>query len=200
MRKFTENELVLATHNQGKVREMADMLGPYVRSFTSAHELGFSVPEETGTTFHENAAIKALASAKASGKIALADDSGLSVSAIGGQPGVYSADWAEREDGSRDFEMAMNKVHNALADSEDRSAAFICVLALAWPDGHVESFEGRITGSIVWPMRGSKGFGYDPIFVPEGHDRTFAEMDPVEKHQMSHRARAFEKMVESCLS
>lgn len=200
MRKFTEKELVLATHNKGKVREIADLLAPYVDSFVSAGDLGFPVPDETGTTFHENAKIKALASAKASGKVALADDSGFAVSGLNGAPGVYSADWAELPDGSRDFKMAMGRVHDELGGAKDRRAAFLCVLALAWPDGHTESFEGRVAGEVVWPARGEKGFGYDPIFVPEGYDLTFAEMEPSEKQRISHRADAFEKLVKACFS
>lgn len=200
MRTFTEKELVLATHNKGKVREIADLLSPYIDSFVSAGDLGFPVPDETGTTFHENAAIKALASAKASGKVALADDSGFAVSALDGAPGVYSADWAELPDGSRDFLMAMERVNEEAGDAADRSAAFICVLTLAWPDGHTESFEGCVEGQLSWPPRGDKGFGYDPIFVPGGSDKTFAEMEPAQKHEISHRADAFKKLVEACFT
>ncbi len=197
MRRFEESELVLATHNPGKAREIADLLRPYVDAFYSAADLDLDEPEETGLTFEANAVLKARAAALASGKVALADDSGLAVTALGGEPGIYSARWGGPD---KDFDLAMNKVHEQLGDAEDRSAAFICVLSLAWPDGHVESFEGRIEGAITWPMRGGKGFGYDPIFVPEGHDVTFAEMEPEDKHKMSHRARAFEKLMVSCLS
>lgn len=200
MKKFTGNELVLATHNQGKVREIADLLKPYIDKFYSAGELNLPSPEETGTTFVENAELKARASALAIGKPALADDSGLAVSALGGAPGVVSADWAEKEDGTRDFDMAMARVHKEMGDAEDRSAAFICVLSLAWPDGHIESFEGRVNGEIIMTARGEKGFGYDPIFVPSGYDITFAEMDAAEKHKISHRADAFKKLVQSCFA
>lgn len=197
-RKFDSSELVLATHNAGKVREISLLLKPYnIEKFYSAGDLNLPVPEETGTTFHENAKIKALASALASGKPALADDSGLAVNALGGAPGVVSADWAELPDGSRDFDMAMKRVHAELGDAKDRSAAFMCVLCLAWPDGHVEHFEGRVGGDICWPARGEKGFGYDPIFVPNGHAQTFAEMDSVQKQDMSHRNDAFQKLVKA---
>lgn len=196
-RKFTGSELVIATHNQGKVREIADLLGPYILSFESAGALGLPEPEETGKTFAENAKIKALAAAMASGKPALADDSGLSVNVLGGDPGIYSARWAGPE---KDFALAMRKVEDALGDSTDRRAAFVCALALAWPDGHVEIFEGRAQGRMIYPPRGEKGFGYDPVFVPEGHNVTFAEMEPVEKHRISHRAAAFSRLVEACFS
>ncbi len=196
-RKFTAPGLVIATHNPGKVREIADLLGPYVVAFESAGALGLPEPEETGKTFAENARIKALAAALASGKPALADDSGLSVNALGGDPGIYSARWAGPE---KDFNLAMRKVEDALGDSPDRSAAFVCALALAWPDGHVETFEGRVSGRMIYPPRGEKGFGYDPVFVPGGYDMTFAEMDPAEKHRISHRAAAFARLVEACFS
>ncbi len=192
-RKFEGDEIVLATHNQGKVREIADLLGPYVETFISAGELGLSEPEETGSTFTDNAILKAQAAAQESGKVSLADDSGLAVKALGGQPGIYSARWAGEK---KDFQMAMQKVQDELSGLHDRSAAFVCVLALAWPDGEVEVFKGRVEGAIVWPPRGDKGFGYDPIFMPQGHDVTFGEMDPAEKHKISHRAQAFEKFVE----
>lgn len=198
MRKFEASELVIATHNAGKAREISDLLKPYVEKFYTASDLDLDEPEETGKTFIANAELKALAAAKASGKVSLADDSGLSVTALRGDPGIYSARWAEREDGSRDFSYAMEKVQEALGDAEDRSAAFICVLSLAWPDGHVESFEGRVEGHIVFPPRGDKGFGYDPIFVPHGYDITFAEMEPEKKHGISHRADAFKKLVSDC--
>ncbi len=189
-KKFESGELVLATHNPGKVREIADLLGSYVGKIYSAGELGLSEPEETGSTFEANAILKAKAAAQESGYVALADDSGLAVNALGGQPGIYSARWAGPE---KDFQAAMQKVQDELDDSEDRSAAFICVLALALPDGHVETFEGRVEGTLTWPPRGDKGFGYDPIFVPNGYDITFGEMDPTEKHKISHRADAFQK-------
>ncbi len=192
------DELVIATHNKGKAREISDLLGPYINKFYTAIDLDLPEPEETGLTFHENAILKAQAGAENSGKVALADDSGLSVCALGGEPGIYSARWAEKPDGSgRDFEYAMARVNEALAGSADRSAYFMCVLALAWPDGRVETFEGRVDGQIIWPARGDKGFGYDPIFVADGYDITFAEMEPSAKHSISHRAKAFEKLLKA---
>ena len=192
-RKFTGDELVIATHNQGKVREIAALIGPYVPRIVSAGELGLPEPDETEHTFVGNAALKAAAAAKASGKPALADDSGLAVNALGGEPGIYSARWAGVD---KDFDMAMALVNAKLALYADRSAAFICALAFAWPDGHIETFEGRIDGALVYPPRGTQGFGYDPMFIPEGYDLTFGEMDPAQKHAISHRARAFAAMVD----
>ena len=197
MRKFQEKELVISTHNPGKAREISELLKPYVKKFHTAAELDLPEPEETGSSFIENATLKALAGAKASGKPALADDSGLAVTALGGEPGIYSARWAGP---NKDFGVAMAEVNRRLGDNPDRSAAFICTLALAWPDGYVETFEGRISGDIVWPPRGDKGFGYDPLFVPEGDARTYAEIEPHEKHATSHRARAFAKLVAGCFS
>ena len=212
MRKLDTKTIVVASHNAGKIREIADLIGPFGFSAKSAAELKFDEPEETGTTFEENASIKALASAKASGLPALSDDSGLVVDALGGAPGVYTANWAEREDGSRDFAMAMEKVEKALVEkgatnAEQRTARFVSVLCLAWPDGHTEFFRGEVEGTVVWPPRGEKGFGYDPVFQPEGHDHTFGEMSSDEKHgwrrgepkALSHRARAFKSFVETCL-
>ncbi len=195
MRRFQENELVIATHNPGKAGEISDLLKPYVSKFLTSKELNLPEPEEIGETFVDNAILKATAAARVSGKPALADDSGLVVNALNGAPGVYSARWAGPE---KDFSAAMKKIHEKLGNAEDRSASFICALALAWPDGHAESFEGEISGSLVWPPRGGKGFGYDPIFAPDGHERTFAEMSAQEKHSMSHRARAFGKLVKAC--
>lgn len=201
---FSGDELVIATHNAGKVREIAALLQPYASTFHTAGELGLPEPEETEATFVGNAELKALAAAKGSGRPALADDSGLSVVALNGEPGIYSARWAQKPDGSRDFGFAMAAVERALkdahqaADRQDYSAAFICALSLAWPDGHVESFEGRVDGDLSFPPRGGQGFGYDPIFVPRGYDITFAEMQPQDKHDMSHRADAFAKLVEKC--
>lgn len=197
-RQFDADELVIATHNAGKAREISDLLKPYVSSFYTAGELDLPEPEETETTFIGNAELKALAAAKSSGKIALADDSGLAVNALGGDPGIYSARWAVKDDGSRDFNYAMDKVKGALGDSDDRTAYFVCALTIAWPDGHVESFEGRVNGALEFPPRGDKGFGYDPIFVADGYDITFAEMEPDEKHAISHRADAFRQLVDAC--
>ena len=194
-RKFTGDTLILATHNKGKVREIAELLSPYAIKVIAAGDLNLPEPEETEDSFTGNAALKALAAAKASGKPALADDSGLAVSALGGAPGIYSARWAGPD---KDFDLAMRTVNEKLGANTDRSAAFICALALAWPDGHTEIFEGRIDGDLVWPPRGRLGFGYDPIFVPENHTITFGEMEPLKKHGMSHRARAFEHLVKAC--
>lgn len=197
MRRFDGDTLILATHNAGKVREIGALLRPFAVTVKSAGELALPEPEETETTFTGNARLKALAAATAAGVPALADDSGLCVNALGGDPGIYSARWAGP---GKDFNSAMEKVQDALGDAGDRSAYFICVLALAWPDGHCEVFEGRIDGALVWPMRGQHGFGYDPMFVPDGHEMTFGEMDPAAKHAMSHRARAFAQLVEGCFA
>ena len=201
-RKLTPGKLVIASHNEGKVREISALLGPYGMAPVSAGSLGLPEPEETGTTFAENAALKALASATASGLPALADDSGLDVAALGGRPGVYTADWAERQwfegEPGRDWYMAMGKVEGLLCaqgPQVDRSAAFVCTLCLAWPDGETALFEGRVTGSLVWPPRGERGFGYDPVFLPGGAMQTFGEMPIEAKQAVSHRARAFEKLV-----
>jgi XTP/dITP diphosphohydrolase len=212
MRKLDTKTIVVASHNAGKIREIEDLIGPFGFSAKSAAELKFEEPDETGTTFEENATIKALASAKASGLPALSDDSGLVVDALDGAPGVYTANWAEKEDGTRDFAMAMEKVEKALADkgateAGDRTARFVSVLCLAWPDGHTELFRGEVDGTVVWPPRGSQGFGYDPVFQPEGYETTFGEMSAEEKHgwkpgdaaALSHRARAFKLFVETCL-
>ena len=196
---------MIASHNQGKVREIRALLEPFGIDPVSAGDLGLPEPDETGTTFAENALLKAHASAQAAGCVALADDSGLCVAALGGAPGVYTADWAERQwfEGpqGRDWYMAMGKVEGLLAQigsEADRSAYFVCTLALVWPDGHAEVFEGRVNGSLTWPPRGLMGFGYDPVFVAEGSDQTFAELDPEHKHSISHRADAFAKLVKAC--
>ena len=201
-RTLAPGRLVIASHNEGKVREITALLGPHGMALVSAGSLGLPEPEETGTTFAENAKLKALASATASGLPALADDSGLEVTALGGKPGVYTADWAERQwfegEPGRDWFMAMGKVEgllSALGHDVDRSAAFVCTLCLAWPDGETALFEGRAQGSLVWPPRGAKGFGYDPVFVPTGSSLTFAEMAPEAKQAISHRAQAFAKLV-----
>ena len=200
-------KLVIATHNAGKLKEIGALLAPYGVECLSAGALGLPEPAETGKNFVENALIKARAAAQASQIPALADDSGLCVAALDGRPGVYTADWAERQwfEGSanqtwlgRDWYMAMGKVEGmlcALGPDTDRSAWFACVLALAWPDGDSAVYEGRIDGTLTWPPRGSLGFGYDPVFVPVGGTLTFAEIDPAEKHRISHRADAFKKLV-----
>jgi XTP/dITP diphosphohydrolase len=195
-RKLLPGTLIVASHNPGKVREIRDLLAPFGIEPVSAGDAGLPEPEETETTFRGNAELKALAAARGSGLPALADDSGLSVHALGGDPGIYSARWAGPE---KDFGLAMRKVHEALGDAEDRSAHFTCALSLAWPDGHVETFEGHVHGTLVWPPRGDQGFGYDPMFVPEDHTISFGEMAPDAKHAMSHRARAFAQLVEACL-
>jgi XTP/dITP diphosphohydrolase len=185
-------KLVIASHNPGKVREIGDLLRPFAIETVGAAALGLAEPEETGTTFVENAALKARAAATAAKLPALADDSGLAVAALDGAPGIYSARWAGPK---KDFSLAMRKVEDALKGKTDRRAAFIAALALAWPDGACEVFEGTVEGTLVWPPRGEKGFGYDPVFVPLGHTITFGEMDPAKKHTMSHRARAFAKLI-----
>ena len=191
-----QQDIVIASHNEGKVREIAELLKPYAARFYSAKELNLDEPEETGETFVANAVLKAKAAAQASGKVSLADDSGLSVNALGGAPGIYSARWAGQP---RDFGKAMERVHQELSEFEDKSAAFICVLALAWPDGRCETFEGTVPGDIIWPPRGDKGFGYDPVFVAKGMEQTFAEIDPEEKHRISHRADAFRQLKQALL-
>ena len=214
MRKLEPGRLLIASHNPGKVREIADLLGPHGIEPVSAAELDLPEPDEIGTTFIDNADLKARAAADLSGLAALADDSGLCVEALGDRPGIFSARWAYPDPhvppeagpgevtGERDFNLAMRRVHDeleALGDDASRNAHFTCALALVWPDGHAEWFEGRVDGVLVWPPRGDKGFGYDPMFVPAGHDRTFGEMEPDEKHRISHRADAFRKLVEALL-
>jgi XTP/dITP diphosphohydrolase len=193
-RKFTEQRLVIASHNAGKVREIVALVKPFGIDVVSASELSLPEPEETGETFVENAVLKAKASALGSGLPALADDSGLVVPALNGDPGIYSARWAGP---NKDFTAAMQKVHDTLSGG-DPKAFFTCVLALCWPDGHTEVFEGYIHGHLVWPPRGDRGFGYDPMFVAEGHEKTFGEIDPAEKHEISHRADAFRKLITHC--
>ena len=194
-RQFENDRLIIASHNAGKVREIADLMQPFGVEVISAAALDLDEPEETGDTFSENALIKAHAAAKAANLPALADDSGLAVNALSGAPGIYSARWAGPD---KDFMIAMEKIEELLRGSEDRSAMFVCALALAWPDGHAEVFEGFVEGEITWPPRGDRGFGYDPIFTADGQDITFAEMDPARKHTMSHRADAFQKLVPAC--
>jgi len=201
-RRLGSGRLVIATHNPGKLKEISALLAPYGVDCISAGSLGLPEPAETGTSFVENALIKARAAAEASGIVALADDSGLSVGALGGRPGVYTADWAERQwfegEPGRDWYMAMGKVEGLLAGQgpdTPRDASFHCVLALAWPDCDSAVYEGAVRGSLTWPPSGTMGFGYDPVFVPAGRKHTFAEIDPAEKHRISHRADAFAKLV-----
>lgn len=199
-RKLAPGRLVIATHNAGKLREMTALLAPYGMDVVSAGALGLPEPEETGTSFVENAAIKAHSAASLSGLPALADDSGLCVAALDGEPGVYTANWAETADGTRDWMLAMTRVHDRLTllgSGVSRAATFVSTLALAWPDGDIRFFEGRIDGTLIWPPRGDAGFGYDPMFVPRGEARTFAEMPFEEKQANNHRARAFAAFVAS---
>jgi XTP/dITP diphosphohydrolase len=200
--------LVIATHNPGKLAEMRELLAPHGVEAVSAGELGLAEPEETGKTFHANARLKAVAAANAAQLPALADDSGIMVDALGGAPGIFSARWAGPE---KDFSTAMARIERLLAERgattpDQRKAHFVSALCVAWPDGHVEAVEAQVDGTLVWPPRGTAGFGYDPMFLPDGFDRTFGEMTSVEKHGMpplglglSHRARAFVKLAEICL-
>lgn len=202
MRKFTEPHLVVATHNNGKLVEIADLLKPYNIVLSSNADHGLPEPDETETTFVGNARIKAHAAAKATGLPALADDSGIEIDGLSGAPGVYTADWAETPNG-RDFVMAMTRSWNeleAVNAPQPRTARFCSTLVLAWPDGHDEVFAGVMAGQIVWPMRGDQGHGYDPIFQPNGYDITFGEMDRWEKNKISHRADAFGKLVAGCFA
>ena len=197
IRKLKPGKLVIASHNAGKVIEIEALLGDYGVDPVSAGALDLPEPEETGTTFVANAELKALQAADLSGLPALADDSGLCVDALGGDPGIFSARWAGE---SKDFTAAMALVNDrieATGDAPSRTAHFVCALALAWPDGHIEWFEGRVDGTLVWPPRGQNGFGYDAMFLPDGYDQTFGEMDPVQKHAMSHRADAFRQLVDA---
>ena len=201
-RRFAGGKLLVATHNRGKLEEIAALLAPYGVETLSAAGFGLPEPAETETTFAGNARIKAHAAATATGLPALADDSGIEVEALGGAPGVQTADWAETPEG-RDFVMAMGRVHDLLVREGapgPHRARFCCTLVLAWPDGHDELFEGEVRGEIVWPMRGELGHGFDPIFLPDGHDVTFGEMDRREKNRISHRADAFAKLVAACFA
>ena len=202
MRRLGSGKLVIATHNAGKLKEISALLAPFGMECISAGALGLPEPAETGTTFVENALIKARAAAEAAQLPALADDSGLSVAGLGGRPGVYTADWAERQwfegEPGRDWYMAMGKVEGmlqAIGPDADRASWFSCVLAIAWPDGESAVYEGRVDGRYTWPPRGERGFGYDPVFTQTGAAQTFAEIDPEEKHRISHRADAFAKLV-----
>lgn len=197
-RVLDSRKLVLATHNAGKVREVAELLAPWRLEIVSAGSLGLPEPAETEDSFIGNARIKALAAARAAGLPALADDSGFSVAALDGAPGVRTADWAETPAG-RDYAMAMAKVEKLARHAADRRAWFSCALVLAWPDGHTEAFLGEAHGSWVWPPRGTNGFGYDPMFVPDGHSQTFGEMTPAAKHAISHRAAAFAQLAATAL-
>ncbi len=200
MRKFTGDTLLVATHNAGKLAEIASLLQSYGIAVIGAAERDLPEPDETETSFTGNARIKAHAAAAATGLPALSDDSGIEIDALGGAPGVYTADWAETPEG-RDFAMAMTKAHDKLLASgvaRPWSARFCCTLVLAWPDGHNEVFPGTVEGQITWPMRGQHGHGYDPIFQPDGYDVTFAEMDPDLKNRISHRADAFGRLVKGC--
>jgi len=189
------DRLVIASHNPGKVAELDALLTPYGIETVGAGALRLPEPEETGSTFEANAELKARAAAEASGLPALADDSGLVVPGLGGAPGIYSARWAGP---GKDFRVAMERVQREVGD-KDRSAHFVAVLALAWPDREIATFRGEVHGRLTWPPRGERGFGYDPIFVPEGYAETFGEIDPDLKHRINHRARAFEKLVATCL-
>lgn len=202
MRKFTGPELIIASHNAGKVRETGALLEPFGFKVRSSADFGLDEPAETEDNFIGNARIKAHFTAKATGLPALSDDSGIQVDGLDGAPGVYTADWAETPNG-RDFPMAMKKVWDLLEVRQapaPRTARFCCTLCLAWPDGHDEVFEGFVQGQIVWPMRGELGFGFDPVFMPDGESETFGEMDPAKKHGMSHRADAFRKLVAGCFA
>jgi XTP/dITP diphosphohydrolase len=198
-RRFAERQLVIASHNAGKAREIAELLAPFDVAVVSAAALNLPEPEETGTAFVANAELKARAAATASALPALADDSGLVVEALDGAPGIFSARWAGP---TKDFAIAMKRVESELQAKRttDRRAHFIAALALCWPDGHCESFEGRVDGSLVWPPRGTRGFGYDPIFVPDGYSQTFGEMEPAAKHAISHRADAFRQLTAACFA
>ena len=200
-RKFESDKLVIASHNPGKVREIGELLAPFALEMIPAASVGLAAPRETGATFRENAKLKAATAASLSGLPALADDSGLAIAALRGAPGIHSARWAGP---TMDFAAAMERVERALAGKTDRRASFLCALALCWPgcqgaDGHCEIFEGRVDGRLVWPPRGTRGFGYDPIFVPDGQKLTFGEMDPGEKFALSHRGDAFRQLVAACL-
>lgn len=205
-------KIVVASHNDGKLREFADLMGPFGLEAKSAREFGLPEPDETGTTFEENAYIKAHAAAKATGLPALSDDSGLMIDALQGAPGVYTANWAETPDGTRDFGVAMQRAEVAMqevgaVEPAQRKGRFVAVICLAWPDGKAEYFRGEAEGTLVWPPRGEKGFGYDPVFMPDGHMRTFGEMTAEEKHgwrpgqeeALSHRAKAFQKFARAKL-
>lgn len=194
-RRFTEQRLVIASHNPGKVQEIGELLAPWNIEVVSAAELNLPEPEETGDTFVANAKLKSDAAAFAAKLPALADDSGLEVSALGGAPGIYSARWGGP---AKDFDAAMARVNAEIGDNPDRRGRFVCALALTWPDGHCEVFEGDVRGELVWPPRGNRGFGYDPMFLADGDAGTYGEIEPAEKHEKSHRAAAFRKLIAAC--
>lgn len=194
-RLFEGGDLVIASHNNGKVREIGDLLAPFNVTVKSAGELSLPEPEETGSTFIENAELKARAAVAGAGLCALADDSGLCVAALNNAPGIYSARWAGP---GGDFNAAMERIQTELGGASDRSAWFACALSLCWPDGHCQTFEGRVDGTLVWPPRGDRGFGYDPMFVPTGSGLTFGELAPDDKHAISHRAHAFRQLTAAC--
>lgn len=198
-RVYADEDMVVASHNAGKAREIRDLLKGKVARVFSAAELGLPEPDETERTYTGNAILKAVAAAKISGKIAISDDSGFAVDALNGAPGIFSARWAGPE---KDFRVAMDRVHKEMSEKKNKSltAHFHCALAVAWPDGHYEVVEGTVKGKVVWPPRGDKGFGYDPMFQPDGYEQTFGEMDPDAKAEINHRARAFEKIIQKCFS
>ncbi|OED49483.1 non-canonical purine NTP pyrophosphatase, RdgB/HAM1 family [Rhodobacteraceae bacterium (ex Bugula neritina AB1)] len=199
-RKLEGGKLLVATHNKGKLAEISEILAPFGVSVVGAGEMDLPEPEETEDTFVGNARIKAHAAAKATGLPALSDDSGITIDALNGAPGVYTADWAETPNG-RDFKMAMTRANdelNAVGAVVPRTAQFRCTLVIAWPDGHDEAFEGVMPGQLVWPIRGEHGFGYDPMFQPDGFDITCAEMDPAEKNKISHRGKAVAQFIQGC--
>jgi XTP/dITP diphosphohydrolase len=196
-RRLAGDRLVIATHNAGKLREIAELMRPFKVEAVGAGALGLPEPEETGSTFEANAELKALAAATRANLPALADDSGVVVPALGGAPGIYSARWAGPE---KDFMAAMRRIEEGLRGKADRSASFVAALTLAWPDGHCETFRGEIHGNLTWPPRGTRGFGYDPMFIPDGYDTTFGDMDPDAKHAISHRAVAFRKLIQACFA
>ena len=196
-RRFAGGRLVIASHNAGKVREIGELLAPYRTEVVSAGALGLAEPDETGASFRANAELKARAAALATGLPALADDSGLAVDALGGAPGIFSARWAGP---GKDFAPAMARLWRELGDAADHRAQFVCALALCWPDGVLATFEGHVHGTLVWPPRGDQGFGYDPMFLPDGHPITFGEMAPAAKHAISHRADAFRQLVAACFA
>ncbi|UWQ45625.1 RdgB/HAM1 family non-canonical purine NTP pyrophosphatase [Leisingera aquaemixtae] len=201
-RKLEGGKLLVATHNKGKLNEIAEILAPYGVTVIGAGEMDLPEPEETEDTFVGNARIKAHAASRATGLPALSDDSGITIDALNGAPGVYTADWAETPNG-RDFKMAMTRANDELTAagaSAPRTAQFRCTLVVAWPDGHDEVFEGVMPGQLVWPVRGGHGFGYDPMFQPDGYEITCAEMDPAEKNKISHRGKALAQFVQGCFS